>query len=206
MSRLLNTLGYFFLIVFLLAVVRSKVISGFRGGEAIGGRTAGPAATTYSPADYEGFRGESIGGRTAGPAATTYSPASLVQGFRGESIGGRTAGPAATTFTPAPLLQGFSDFQVQGKAEVGSDSGPGPASLTQPRKPYHLLSDVLQDAPRDTVGCLTAGCCNETDFEARTNLTGNYIQRTNNYKREYPDNCTGPLHDFTMAFYKTTPL
>ena len=180
MSRLLNTLGFFFLIVFLLAVVRSKAISGFRGGEGIGGRTAGPAATTYSPADYEGFRGD--------------------------AINGRTAGPAATTLTPAPLLQGFTDFQVQGKTEVGSDSGPGPASLTQPRKPYHLLSDVLQNAPRDTVGCLKAGCCNETDFEARTNLTGNYLQRTNNYQRAYPDNCTGPLHEFTMSFYKTTPL
>lgn len=116
-------------------------------------------------------------------------------------------GPAASTLTPASLLQeGFVDLDVKGKSEVNPDSGPGPASLTQPRKPYHLLSDVLQDAPRDTVGCLTAGCCNETDFEARTNLTGNYLQRTNNYQRAYPDNCTGPLHDFTMAFYKTTTL
>lgn len=153
-SRILNTVGFFFLIVFLLAVVKSRAISGFRGGEGIGGRTAGPAATTYSPADYEGF----------------------------------------------------ADFNVQGKTEVGSDSGPAAASLTQPRKPYHLLSDVLQNAPRDTIGCLKAACCNETDFEARTNLTGNYLQRTNNYKREYPDNCTGPLHEFTMSFYKTTPL
>jgi hypothetical protein len=178
MSRLLNTLGFFFLIVFLLAVVRSKAISGFRGGEGIGGRTAGPAATTFSPADYEGFRGDAINGRTAG-----------------------------TTLTPASLLQeGFSNFSVKGTSEVGSDSGPGPASLTQPRKPYHLLSDVLQNAPRDTIGCLKAGCCNETDFEARTNLTGNYLQRTNNYQRAYPDNCTGPLHEFTMSFYKTDPL
>lgn len=181
-NRILNTLGFFFLIVFLMAVLKSKFISGFRGGEGIGGRTAGPAASTLSPADYsEGFRG-------------------------GEGIGGRTDGPAASTLTPAPLLQGFSDFDVKGKSEVNPDSGPANASLLQPRKPYHLLSDVLKNAPRDTIGCLRAGCCNETDFEARTNLTGNYLQRTNNYKREYPDNCTGPLHEFTMSFYKTTPL
>lgn len=179
-NRLLNALGFFFLIVLLLTVLRYQRVSGFRGGEAIGGRTDGPAASMLEPADA--FRG-------------------------GEGIGGRTDGPAASTLTPASLLQeGFADLDVKGKSEVGSDSGPGPASLTQPRKPYHLLSDVLQNAPRDTVGCLTAGCCNETDFEARTNLTGNYLQRTNNYKRAYPDNCTGPLHDFTMAFYKTTPL
>ena len=180
-SRAFNTVVFFFLIVFLLALTRTKWTAGFRGGEAIGGRTAGPAATTFSPADYEGFRG-------------------------GEAINGRTAGPSATTLTPAPLIQGFTDFDVKGKSEVGSDSGPANAALTQPRKPYHLLSDVLQNAPRDTIGCLRAGCCNETDFEARTNLTGNYLQRTNNYKREYPDNCTGPLHEFTMSFYKTDSL
>ena len=121
-------------------------------------------------------------------------------------------GPAASMLEPASILkkkdeeEGFVDLNVKGTSEVGSDSGPGPASLTQPRKPYHLLSDILQNAPRDTIGCLRAGCCNETDFEARTNLTGNYLQRTNNYQRSYPDNCTGPLHEFTMSFYKTTKL
>jgi hypothetical protein len=181
-NRLLNAVGFFFMIIILLTVIQYQRVSGFRGGEGIGGRTDGPAASALTPADYEGFRG-------------------------GQAINGRTAGPAATTLTPASLMQeGFSDFNVKGKSEVGSDSGPGPASLTQPRKPYHLLSDELKNAPRDTIGCLTAGCCNETDFEARTNLTGNYLQRTNNYKREYPDNCTGPLHEFTMAFYQTTPL
>lgn len=178
-SRLVNALGFFFMIVLLLTALRYKpvpvaVAVAVTGGEAIG--------SVSNPSPLEGFRG-------------------------GQAINGRTAGPAATTLVPAPLMQeGFSDFQVKGTSEVGSDSGPGPASLLQPRKPYHLLSDTLKDAPRDTVGCLTAGCCNETDFEARTNLTGNYLQRTNNYKREYPDNCTGPLHDFTMAFYKTTRL
>ena len=186
-SRIFNTVAFFLLLVFLLAFLRYQNVSGFRGGEAIGGRTDGPAASMLNPASYEGFRG-------------------------GEAIGGHTEGPAASMLEPAAILkekdrrEGFVDLDVKGKSEVNPDSGPGPASLTQPRKPYHLLSDVLQNAPRDTVGCLTAGCCNETDFEARTNLTGNYLQRTNNYKREYPDNCTGPLHDFTMAFYKTDTL
>ena len=184
-TRILNTLGFFFLIVLLMSLLQAKTFSGFRGGEAIGGRTAGPAASMLSPADYaEGFRG-------------------------GEAIGGRTAGPAASMLSPASVLQEeeeFTDFDVKGKSEVNPDSGPATAQLTQPRKPYHLLSDVLQNAPRDTIGCLRAGCCDETDFESRTNLTGNYLQRTNNYKREYPDNCSGPLHEFTMSFYKTDSL
>lgn len=181
-SGLLNTLGFFFMIVLLLTLI--KRTSGFRGGEGIGGRTAGPAASMLNPSEYEGFL--AIGSKTEGPSASMLEPAVLLK--------------------EKDKREGFVNLEVQGKNEVNSDSGPGPASLTQPRKPYHLLSDVLQDAPRDTIGCLRAGCCNETDFEARTNLTGNYLQRTNNYKRAYPDNCTGPLHDFTMAFYKTTPL
>lgn len=82
---------------------------------------------------------------------------------------------------------------------------PGNADLDEPRKPYHLL-EWIPNAPNDTVGCLNASCCSETDFMSRTNLTGNYLQRTNNYKHAYPDNCTGPLHDFTLAFYKPQAL
>lgn len=196
MNQIGGVLIFFFALVFLLALSRQKRIEGFRG-EAIGGRTAGPAATTYDPADYfedmkkrkEAFRGESIGDRTEGPAASELNPAEFFQDEHGNK---------------KEKKEGFSNFV--GKPDIGSVSGPAPAGLTQPRKPYHLLDGVLKDAPRDTIGCLTAGCCNETDFEARTNLTGNYLQRTNNYKRSYPDNCTTPLHELTMSFYKTTPL
>lgn len=87
-----------------------------------------------------------------------------------------------------------------------TDLTPSDANLDKSREPYHLLNGVLENAPSDTIGSLTACACNSTDFEARTNLTGNYLQRTNNYIRSYPDNCTGPLHDFTMAFYKVKTL
>jgi len=106
-----------------------------------------------------------------------------------------------------PAREGYSDYlDVKGKSETDTVDGPAAAALGDPRKPYHLLNGVIPNAPRDTIGCLNAGCCYETDFEARTNLTGNYLQRTNNYKRGYPDNCSTPLHEFTMSFYKTTPL
>ena len=116
----------------------------------------------------------------------------------------------ATLKPAADTKEGFMSIlpSVKGTQEDNpyDGMGPAPARLDTPRKPYHLLSDILKDAPRDTIGCLTAGCCNETDFEARTNLTGNYLQRTNNYRRAYPDNCSTPLHELTMSFYKTTPL
>lgn len=103
-------------------------------------------------------------------------------------------------------LQREEDKGPTGINEVDRPDGPAPDALNEPRRPYHLLADVLPDAPVDRVGCLTAGCCNATDFEARTNLTGNYLQRTNNYKRGYPDSCTGPFHEFVLRFYKPETL
>jgi hypothetical protein len=98
----------------------------------------------------------------------------------------------------------ISAFLKPGK-ELFVDLTPAPDTLDSPREPYHLLNGVLPNAPRDSIGCLTSGCCHATDFEQRTDLTGNFIQRTNNYKRGYPDTCSAPL-EFVTAFYKTKPL
>jgi hypothetical protein len=200
MNTLINVLLFFLLLVVLMAFLRDS--EGFRGGgEAIGGRTAGPAATSLEE-EEEGFRGggggQAIGGRTAGP----------------NNIG--DLGEAAEYFSEQKdknkrqIAEAFTNVgpkqSVSGVPETEGTDGPAPASLDEPRQPYNLLSDWIPNAPRGSIGCLRAGCCNETDFEARTNLTGNYLQRTNNYKRAYPDNCTGPLHEFTMSFYKTSPL
>jgi hypothetical protein len=84
-------------------------------------------------------------------------------------------------------------------------SGPADASLKEPRKPYNLLQN-LPPAPRGSISCLNAACCSETDFEQRTNQTGNFLQRTNNYKREFPDSCSAPLTELNLAFYKNAVL
>lgn len=73
--------------------------------------------------------------------------------------------------------------------------------IGDPRKPYHLL-EWLPNATKPS--SLTAACCGQTDFELRTSLTGNYLQRTNNYKREFPDNCTAPMTQFVNSFYATS--
>lgn len=63
-----------------------------------------------------------------------------------------------------------------------------------------LLSDVLSPTkdPQD----LTAKTCYEKDFMAQTQKTGNYIQRTNNYRHGAPDNCSAPLTEFVGTFYQ----
>ena len=149
------------------------------------------------------------------------------EGFRGgggEAIGGHTAGPSnlgdlgssEELFTTEQdqkkkemIQEAFTNIgpatEVVGKSEVDTTDGPAPSALDTPRKPYNLL-EQLPAAPRGSISCLKASCCAETDFEWRTNLTGNYLQRTNNYKREFPDNCSGPLHELTLAFYKPDVL
>ena len=49
-------------------LVYEKKKEPFRGGEAIGGRTAGPSNLGDLEEDFRGGGGEAIGGRTAGPS------------------------------------------------------------------------------------------------------------------------------------------
>lgn len=86
-------------------------------------------------------------------------------------------------------------------------SGPADDSLNKPRQPYHLLNGDLPNQKVDNVlSCMRAGCCYETDFQNRIQLTGNYIQRTNNYKRGAPDSCSAPFHELVNNFYKVEAM
>jgi hypothetical protein len=184
----------------------------------------------------EGFgRGEGIGARTGGSGAAyqeigfqNLNEADLIyekkkEPFRGggggEGIGARTGGSGIayqeddfanmTEKDKEQLREAFQGIGpsegVTGKPETSDVSGPAPASLKEPRKPYNLLQN-LPPAPRGSISCLTASCCAETDFEWRTNQTGNFLQRTNNYKREFPDSCTAPLTELNLAFYNNSVL
>ena len=93
---------------------------------------------------------------------------------------------------------------VTGITEMSSTS-PGPADITNQRKPYHLLNGVLPDADADKPSGLTAQGCYSINFSTRFEKTKNYIQRTNNYKRAAPDNCSAPLSDLVDSFYKVEP-
>ena len=101
---------------------------------------------------------------------------------------------------------GFIGYVTDGSAEV-KDLSVGPAkSDLDPKQPYHLLNGWLESSTKNSVSCLNSSCCSETDFEQRSNLVGNYFQRTNNYKRGDPENCSAPFHELTLSFYKPQPL
>ena len=79
---------------------------------------------------------------------------------------------------------------------------PAPVELRN-KDPYHLLEDQLP-AARDplTISCVNSRSCYATDTEAYLSKTGNYRQLTNNYKRNYPDNCSAPRQELVLSFYK----
>jgi hypothetical protein len=72
------------------------------------------------------------------------------------------------------------------------------ASSAGPVSPVGLL---LPAQPATTSANLTAESCYKKDFLAQTQKTGNYIQRTNNFKHARPDSCTSPLTEFVNSVY-----
>jgi len=94
-------------------------------------------------------------------------------------------------------------FQIKIQDSEGPVMG-GDPGLAKPREPYNLLNGWL--TPADAPMYPTAKRCNEVDFQGRLERTGNFRQLTNNYKRGDPDSCSAPLHDLTLAFYKTDPI
>ena len=51
---------------------------------------------------------------------------------------------------------------------------------------------------------LTAGGCYVQNRANELQLGGQYAQRTNNYQRDYPDNCSAPLSEFVGSMYVPT--
>ena len=81
--------------------------------------------------------------------------------------------------------------------------GPGEASLSKPREPYHLLGDYLPQAAEDErIANLTSECAYIADGERLIEKTASYGQITNNYKRKKPDNGSTLLHELSVSFYK----
>jgi hypothetical protein len=63
-----------------------------------------------------------------------------------------------------------------------------------------LLSDVLE--VKKEPGTLNSKQCYDADFMSHTQLSGDYTQRTNNFKHGNPDNCSAPLTEFVNSIYE----
>ena len=56
------------------------------------------------------------------------------------------------------------------------------------------------------LGDMGAGDCAHADQARLMELGGQYIQRTNNFRREHPDNCSAPLTEFVNSIYPPVDL
>lgn len=63
-----------------------------------------------------------------------------------------------------------------------------------------LLADMLET--KTGVTALGAGECASADAARQMELGGQYVQRTNNYVRDYPDHCSSLQSEFVGGFYK----
>jgi hypothetical protein len=62
------------------------------------------------------------------------------------------------------------------------------------------LADML--ATQTGLTSMDASRCASVDKARELELDGQYVQRTNNYRRDYPDNCSAPLSELVNAVYK----
>lgn len=83
--------------------------------------------------------------------------------------------------------------------------GPAPATLSEPRDPYNLLSDYMAPAEDNKVCALTSQEAYEVDGQRRIELTGSYGQVTNNYRHKSPGNRTTWLNELSLSFYNNPP-
>ena len=61
------------------------------------------------------------------------------------------------------------------------------------------LADVL--VPATGLTGMSAATCASGDKARQEELGGQYVQRTNNYKHDYPDHCSSLLSEFVGGFY-----
>lgn len=91
----------------------------------------------------------------------------------------------------------FRDYIGVGVASARTPDGvvPDLAALGQ----GVLLEDKLAFNPGLTA--YTAADVADIDTTRQMELGGQYVQRTNNYRREYPDNSSAPLSEFVGSVY-----
>ena len=63
---------------------------------------------------------------------------------------------------------------------------------------------LLRDTMKVKTGLsgLSASACDAQDRSREMEMGGQYAQRTNNYQRDYPDNCSAPITEFVDSIYE----
>lgn len=96
--------------------------------------------------------------------------------------------------------EGFVSYLL---APSGSGSSTMEGIMNDDLQEFPNGQQVLLDRTLDVgLGNLGAAGCAAIDQSRELELDGQYVQRTNNYRRQYPDNCSAPLTEFVGSVYK----
>jgi len=109
-------------------------------------------------------------------------------------------------------VEGFHDVPnslfvpkvAPGGYEEASPLSPGPANneLTEKIIANAGLPAMSMAEAEGNWAKMTSERCYRSDKGEALKKTRNYLQRTNNYVREHPDDCSAPNHEFVGTFYK----
>jgi len=69
-----------------------------------------------------------------------------------------------------------------------------------PEGPQVLLKDFMK--VKTGLTSASSMSCAAADKTRQTEVGGQYVQRTNNYRRDYPDNCSAPRSEFVGSVYE----
>lgn len=75
-----------------------------------------------------------------------------------------------------------------------------PEAGVYPEGPQVALKDFMK--VKSGLTSATAESCAATDRARQGEVGGQYVQRTNNYKRDYPDNCSALRSEFVGSVYE----
>ncbi len=107
---------------------------------------------------------------------------------------------------PAFAREAFTDGSATGYDPMGGlTSGPAPRKINS-GEPYTLLEKLPTTNQAQPHYGENAFSCHAKDYWRTHELTGNYRQETNNYKKNYPDSCTSARGEFVLSFYEGQPL
>lgn len=76
-----------------------------------------------------------------------------------------------------------------------------PGAATNNEKLLDTLPAMGVEEAQQNWAQMTSERCYRTDIGESLKPTRNFLQRTNNYKREHPDSCSAPNHEFVGTFY-----
>lgn len=98
--------------------------------------------------------------------------------------------------------EGFVDYIDPTISSGFAPDGVMPDIANFPTGDQVLMKDSIKVQENRRLGTLTAATCAAQDRSRQMEVGGQYIQRTNNYRHEYPDSCSSPFTEFVDSIYE----